>query len=116
MISRSVKIAFLLAVVLSACTTTTDTPLTEPKPINSVIDNLPVITQVNITAPCFLATELLDLLKAQNYTIFNQIINSSNGYLLITFRKMTDVAKYLVIVRAPPLACVIAGGVGISGA
>ena len=109
MISRFARVGFLLSIILSGCVASPDAPSANSEPTNFV-------TQVKATAPCYVDSELLGLLYAQNYTIFSQIINSSNGYLLTTFQREMDVAGYMVVLRAPPLACVIAIGVGVSGA
>ena len=116
MISRFARIGFLLSIILSGCVASPDAPSANSEPTNFALDNLPVVTQVKATAPCYVDSELLGLLYAQNYTIFSQIINSSNGYLFTTFHSEMDVAGYMVVLRAPPLACVIAIGVGVSGA
>ena len=114
MISKALQLIVCI-VFLASCTTTDSSSLeasSEDEPINK---KLPIITSVQIQAPCFFHSDLFNLLKKRDYVVFSQIVNESNGYVVLTFRKKKGVNRYIIIVRTPQLACVIGGGAGISG-
>ena len=114
MISR---IAFVLIVfLLSSCASTSVSSTDNKEKSRPLSEVLPMISGISIQGPCYFHTDLFNVLKSRGYSVFNQIINSSNGNVILTFRKLDTFPKYIVGIRTPKLICVIAGGKGALGA
>ena len=114
MISR---IAFALIVfLLCSCASTSVSSTSNKEKSLPLSEVLPMISGISIQGPCYFHTDLFNVLKSRGYSVFNQIINSSNGNVILTFRKLDTFPKYIVGIRTPKLICVIAGGKGALGA
>ena len=111
------KVAFVLIVfLLCSCAPTSVSSTSDKKKDHPLSEMLPMISGISIQGPCYFYTDLLNLLKSRGYSVFNQIINSSNGNVILTFRKLDTFPKYIVGIRTPKLICVIASGKGALGA
>ncbi len=114
MISR---VAFVLIVfLLCSCVPTSVLSTSDKEKDRPLSEALPIISGISIQGPCYFHTDLINLLKGRGYSVFNQIINSSNGHTILTFRKLDTFPKYIVGIRTPKLICVIASGKGVLGA
>ena len=114
MISR---IAFaLIDFLLCSCASTSVSSTSNKEKSRPLSEVLPIISGISIQGPCYFHTDLFNVLKSRGYSVFNQIINSSNGNVILTFRKLDTFPKYIVGIRTPKLICVIAGGKGALGA
>jgi len=111
------RVAFVLIVfLLCSCASTSVSSTSNKEKSRPLSEVLPMISSISIHGPCYFHTDLLNLLKSRGYSIFSQIINSSNGNIVLTFRKLDTFPKYIVGIRTPKLICVIAGGKGALGA